>query len=43
VHIVGRIKLFVGMCETREYRKIVASSDWKKMHVPTKKVPNVAT
>jgi hypothetical protein len=30
VHITRRTKLFVGMCETCEYRKIVASNDWKK-------------
>jgi hypothetical protein len=37
VQIAGRTKLSVGMCETREYRKIAASSDWKKMRAPAKK------
>lgn len=37
VQMAGRTRLCVGMCDTREYKKMAASNDWKNIRAPAKK------
>ncbi len=37
MQMAGSTRLSIGMCDTREYRKMAASNDWKNIRAPAKK------